>query len=61
MDDNGHSEAILIVSIVLLAISLLSVGLRCFVRTRVLHAFGWDDFFIVIAMVSYHRRLFKNT
>jgi hypothetical protein len=60
MDDNGHSEAILAVSITLLAISLLSVGLRCFVRTCVLHAFGWDDFFMVIAMVSYNRRLFEN-
>ncbi|GAM34981.1 integral membrane protein [Talaromyces pinophilus] len=53
MDDNGHSEAILAVSITLLAISLLSVGLRCFVRTCVLHAFGWDDFFMVIAMILY--------
>jgi hypothetical protein len=60
MDDSGHNQTILIVSIILFAVSLLSVGLRCFVRTHVLHAFGWDDSFMVIAMVSYHTRHFEN-
>jgi hypothetical protein len=53
MDDNGHSQTIIIINTIFLAISLLSVGLRCFVRTHILHAFGWDDILMVIAMILY--------
>ena len=51
-DDDSRSQAILIVTAVFLAISLISVGLRCFVRTQVVRAFGWDDSLMLVAMVG---------
>jgi hypothetical protein len=51
--DDSRSKAILIVTSVFLGISLVSVILRCFVRTRIVRAFGWDDTVMVVAMVSY--------
>ncbi|CAI7592430.1 unnamed protein product [Penicillium glandicola] len=48
--DDSRNKAILIVTSVFLAISLLSVILRCFVRTRIVRAWGWDDGTMVIAM-----------
>lgn len=51
--DNSHNKAILIVTSVFFGISLVSVMLRCFVRTQVVRAWGWDDGTMVIAMVSY--------
>lgn len=50
--DESRIKAILIVTCVFLAISLVSVILRCFVRTRIVRAFGWDDGVMVLAMVS---------
>lgn len=50
--DDSRSKAILIVTCIFLGISLLSVILRCFVRTRIVRAFGWDDGVMVLAMVS---------
>lgn len=52
LDDN-RNKAILIVTSVFFGISLVSVILRCFVRTQVVRAWGWDDGTMVIAMVSY--------
>lgn len=51
--DDSRSKAIIIVTSVFLGISLVSVILRCFVRTRIVRAFGWDDTVMVVAMVSY--------
>jgi hypothetical protein len=51
--DDSRSKAILIVTCVFLGISLVSVILRCFVRTRIVRAFGWDDTVMVVAMVRY--------
>jgi hypothetical protein len=51
--DNSRSRAILIVTSIFLGLSLVSVILRCFVRTRIVRAFGWDDGVMVVAMVSY--------
>ncbi|KAJ5085074.1 hypothetical protein N7532_009845 [Penicillium argentinense] len=48
--DDSRSKAILVVTSVFLAISLVSVCLRIFVRTRVVRAFGWDDIIMVVAM-----------
>lgn len=50
--DDSHDKAILIVTSIFMVISLLSVILRCFVRTYVVHAWGWDDATMVVAMVS---------
>lgn len=49
---NNYGEAITVVTAVFLAISLLTVLLRCFVRFRVVRAFGWDDTLMVIAAVG---------
>lgn len=48
----GRSEAITIVTAVFFAASLITVLLRCFVRLRVVRAFGWDDGLMLSAMVS---------
>ncbi|RLM02034.1 hypothetical protein CFD26_109157 [Aspergillus turcosus] len=47
---NGRSEAIVTATSVFLALSLITVGLRCFVRARVVRAFGLDDWTMVAAM-----------
>lgn len=47
----GRSQSIFIVTTVFLGISFIAVCLRCFVRIRLVKAFGWDDAFMVCAMV----------
>ncbi|RHZ63767.1 putative integral membrane protein [Aspergillus thermomutatus] len=47
---NGRSEAIAIVTSIFLVLSLVTVGLRCFVRARVVRAFGLDDWTMVAAV-----------
>lgn len=49
----GRSEAIFIVTTVFLGISFIAVCLRCFVRLRLVKAFGWDDALMVFAMVLF--------
>lgn len=51
VNDDSRSQAILIVTSVFFAISVVSVFLRIFVRTRVVRAFGWDDITMVLAMI----------
>ncbi|GLA87694.1 hypothetical protein AtubIFM56815_002122 [Aspergillus tubingensis] len=46
----GRSESIFIVTVVFLGISFVAVCLRCFVRLRLVRAFGWDDALMVFAM-----------
>ncbi|KAE8389780.1 hypothetical protein BDV23DRAFT_156481 [Aspergillus alliaceus] len=46
----GRSEQIFVVTIIFLGISFISVCLRCFVRLRLVRAFGWDDTLMVFAM-----------
>lgn len=58
VQDDSRSNAILIVTAVFLGISLTSVLLRCFVRTRVVRAFGWDDIIMLLAMVGRGTRIF---
>lgn len=48
---DGSSESIAIVASISLAISLVTVLLRCFVRVKIMRAFGWDDRLMVLAMV----------
>lgn len=48
--DDSRSDAILTVTGTFLTISAVSVSLRCFVRTRLVRAFGWDDSLMVLAM-----------
>ncbi|GFF42264.1 hypothetical protein IFM46972_06814 [Aspergillus udagawae] len=47
---DSHSEAIVTATSVFLALSLVTVGLRCFVRARIVRAFGLDDWTMVAAM-----------
>jgi hypothetical protein len=47
----GRSESIFIVTTIFLGISFIAVCLRCFVRLRLVKAFGWDDALMVFAMV----------
>lgn len=48
---DGRSETIFIVTTIFLGISFLAVCLRCFVRIKIVRAFGWDDALMVLAMV----------
>ena len=41
----------------MVSISFISVALRVWVRARIIKAFGWDDFFMVLALVSQPERL----
>lgn len=50
----GRSVSIFVVTTVFLGISFITVCLRCFVRLRLVKAFGWDDGFMVCAMVCQH-------
>ncbi|PYH96666.1 P-type ATPase [Aspergillus ellipticus CBS 707.79] len=47
----GRSKTILIVSVVIMAISIITACLRCWVRLRIIRAFGWDDALMVVAVV----------
>lgn len=50
---SGRSEAIAVVTAVFLGLALITGCLRCFVRFRLTHAAGCDDYMMVAAMVSY--------
>ncbi|EAW09939.1 putative integral membrane protein [Aspergillus clavatus NRRL 1] len=45
-----RSASIFVVTIVFLGLSFIAVCLRCFVRLRLVKAFGWDDALMVFAM-----------
>lgn len=49
----GPSLAILVVSLVMMALSIVSVLLRLLVRIHIVRAFGWDDGLMVAALVGY--------
>ncbi|KAE8329756.1 hypothetical protein BDV39DRAFT_191059 [Aspergillus sergii] len=48
---SNNSNVLIIVTAVFLGTSLVAVGLRCFVRLRLVRAFGHDDALMVMAMV----------
>ncbi|KAF9893174.1 hypothetical protein FE257_012589 [Aspergillus nanangensis] len=47
----GRSLSIFVVTVIFLGLSFIAVCLRCFVRLRLVRAFGWDDALMVFAMV----------
>lgn len=49
---NKNGTAIIAVTAAFLGISLVAVCLRCFVRLRIVKAFGWDDGAMLLAMVG---------
>jgi hypothetical protein len=51
MVDNRGPELLAVCSL-FAAMSFVSVVLRCYVRLRLVKAFGWDDGFMVLALVS---------
>lgn len=46
----GRSTAIFTVTVIFLGLSFIAVSLRCFVRIKLVKAFGWDDALMVFAM-----------
>ncbi|KAL4931049.1 putative integral membrane protein [Aspergillus undulatus] len=46
----GRSLSIFVVTLVFLILSFFAVTLRCFVRLKLVRAFGWDDGLMVLAM-----------
>ena len=46
-----NTQTLLGVSIAFFILSLVAVGLRCFVRVKIVRAFGWDDAVMVVALV----------
>ncbi|GFG18966.1 hypothetical protein IFM5058_09558 [Aspergillus udagawae] len=48
---NGRSRALFAVTLLFLCLSFTAVALRCFVRLRLVKAFGWDDGLMVLAML----------
>lgn len=51
MVDNRGPE-LLAVCATFVSMAFVSVVLRCYVRLRIVKAFGWDDGFMVFALVS---------
>ncbi|KAJ5965735.1 hypothetical protein N7481_012449 [Penicillium waksmanii] len=47
----GRSLSIFIVTTIFLGFSFIAVCLRCFVRLKIVKAFGWDDALMVFAML----------
>lgn len=56
----ARSNAILIITSVLLGVSLVTVCLRCYVRLKIVKVFGWDDLLMAVAMVSQKTRSWAN-
>ncbi|KAJ5639149.1 uncharacterized protein N7484_007011 [Penicillium longicatenatum] len=47
----GRSLSIFVVTTIFLGLSFIAVCLRCFVRIKLVKAFGWDDGLMVFAML----------
>lgn len=49
----GQSLAIFVVAVVFMGVSVITVSLRCFVRSYIVRAFGWDDILMLVALVQF--------
>ncbi|KAJ5934041.1 hypothetical protein N7466_003588 [Penicillium verhagenii] len=49
----GRGLAIFTLSVVFMFICILTVSLRCFVRSYIVRAFGWDDVLMLIALALF--------
>ncbi|KAJ5654740.1 hypothetical protein N7490_001743 [Penicillium lividum] len=49
----GRGLAIFTLAVVFMFLSIVTVSLRCFVRTVIVRAFGWDDILMIVAMVLF--------
>ncbi|KAJ5082020.1 hypothetical protein N7532_011063 [Penicillium argentinense] len=52
-DEDQRNMAIKVVAGLFMSIAFVAVVLRCYVRGRVVKAFGWDDGSMVVAMACY--------
>ncbi|KAJ5314717.1 Vacuolar protein sorting-associated VPS28 N-terminal [Penicillium atrosanguineum] len=53
MSLEGRGLAIFVLAAVFMILSLTTVSLRCFVRSYIVRAFGWDDFLMLIALALF--------
>ncbi|GFF96665.1 hypothetical protein IFM61392_10420 [Aspergillus lentulus] len=51
MSLDGRSRTLFAVTLLFFCLSFIAVVLRCFVRLRLVKAFGWDDGLMVVAML----------
>ena len=51
--DLNKGPIVLTVTLITAIIALILVGLRMYVRTKIIRAVGCDDWTIILAMVSY--------
>lgn len=59
--EDHQNEAIIAVAATFMTLAFITVALRCYVRLRLVKAFGWDDGSMVVAMVSYLFSLLSYT
>lgn len=57
VNDLGRGPAIVGVLWAFTTIAVLAVALRLYLRSRILHSVGWDDGFMVAAVVSLYSKL----
>ncbi|KAL4939134.1 hypothetical protein BDV06DRAFT_225322 [Aspergillus oleicola] len=50
---NGRSLTIFMVTAVMVALSIIAVIMRCFVRLYLVRAFGWDDALMLVALALF--------
>lgn len=50
--EDHQNGAIIAVAATFMTIAFITVALRCYVRLRLVKAFGWDDTSMVVAMVN---------
>lgn len=48
----GRGLAIFVISAIFMFITIVTVSLRCFVRSFIVRAFGWDDILMLVALVN---------
>jgi hypothetical protein len=49
----SYAQGLVATSAILLFFSWLTVGLRLYTRTRIVHSVGWDDYLIVLANILF--------
>lgn len=48
----GRSLALFVFAATFMILSITTVSLRCFVRSYIVRAFGWDDILMLVALVQ---------
>lgn len=50
--EDHQNAAIIAVAATFMTVAFITVALRCYVRLRLVKAFGWDDTAMLVAMVN---------